>query len=152
RPPVRVNAPVTNVPRFDIEVVQDQVVQRLRPALRVFLAAVAFVLLIVCANVANLLLARGTVRQGEIAVRFAIAASRGRIVRQVLTECLVLAVAGGALGALLAGAGLALVKGLASVEAPGIFQLAFASSLLPRVHEISINVRVFGVAFGIAAM
>jgi putative ABC transport system permease protein len=133
-------------------VLKDQIVQSLRPALRVFLAAVLFVLLIVCANVANLLLARGTARQREIAVRFAVGATRWRVVRQVLAECLVLSIAGGAFGALCAAAGITLVKDLATVEAPGIFRFAFTASLLPRVSEIGINLKMFGAAFGIAAL
>src|SRR5262249_29536652 len=120
--------------------------------LRVLLAAVGVVLLIVCANVANLLLARGTARQREIAVRFAIGASRGQVVRQVLAECLVLAFAGGALGASIGVAGVALVKRLTSVEAPGIFRLGFGTSILPRGNEIGVDLRMFGVAFGIAAI
>jgi predicted permease len=146
------NTSTLTVPRFEVQILKDRLVQELRPAFRLFLAAVVVVLLIVCANVANLLLARGTARQAEIAVRIAIGASRGRIVRQVLTECLVLAIAGGAAGALLAAAGVTLVKALASVDAPGIFRFSFPASILPRVNEIGIDRRMFGIAFAIAAM
>ena len=139
------------MPRFEVQSLKDRLVQGLRPALRVLLAAVAVVLMIVCANVANLLLARGTARQREMAVRFAIGASRGRVVRQVLTECVVLAVAGGALGAAFAAAGITLVKGLASVEAPGIFRFGFGTSILPRGNEVGIDPKMFAVAFAIAA-
>jgi predicted permease len=152
RPPRPADAPPLTVPRFDVQILKDRMVQGVRPALRVLLAAVAVVLLIVCANVANLLLARGTARQREMAVRLAIGASRGRLVRQILTECLVLAVAGGALGALLAAAFVALVKQLATVEAPGIFRLVFGATLLPRANEVGVDLKMVGIAFSIAAI
>jgi putative ABC transport system permease protein len=151
-PQPRADAPPLTVPRFAVERLKDLAVLELRPALRVFLGTVAVVLLIVCANVANLLLARGTARQREMAVRFAIGASRGRVVRQVLTECLVLAAIGGAVGALLGAAGVMLVKELALVDAPGIFRLSLGASILPRVNEIGIDLKMFGIAFGAAAL
>lgn len=146
------NGAARNGPRFEVRGVKERMVEELRPALRVLLAAVAVVLLIVCANVANLLLARGTARQREIAVRIAIGASRARVVRQVLTECLVLAAAGGALGGALGAAGVALVKSLTAVDAPGIFRLGFGTSILPRGHEVGVDPRLFAIAFGIAAI
>jgi predicted permease len=152
RPPWPANATPLTVPRFEVHRLKEQVVRRLRPALRVLLASVVVVLLIVCANVANLMLARGTARQREMAVRLAIGASRGRLVRQMLTECVVLAAAGGMLGALLGAGGVALVKQLATVEAPGIFRLMFGSTILPRGHEVGVDLKVLGIAFGIAAV
>jgi predicted permease len=146
------NVSALSVPRFDVRDVKERMVEELRPALRVLLAAVAIVLLIVCANVANLLLARGTTRQREIAVRIAIGASRARIVHQVLTECLVLAAAGGAFGAAVGAAGVALVRSLTAVDAPGIFRLGFGTSILPRGHELGVDPRLFAIAFGIAAI
>jgi putative ABC transport system permease protein len=152
RPAQPADAPPLAGPRFEVQIMKDRVVEALRPALRLLLAAVGSVLLIVCANVANLLLARGTARRREIAVRVAIGAGRGRIVRQILTECVVLAVVGGALGALVGASGIVLVKRLASVDAPGIFRLGFGTSILPRGAELGIDLRLFGIAFGIAAI
>src|SRR5829696_4382336 len=112
-----------------LELLRDVVVGDIGPALFVLLGAVGFVLLIACANVANLLLARVGVRQKEIAVRTALGASRLRIVRQLFTESLMLSVVGGAAGLLIAVWG---VNWLVSMS-PGT---------IPRVHEIAVDPRV----------
>ena len=144
--PPPADAPPMTLPRFEIRSLKDEAVREMRPALRVFLWAVVVVLLIVCANVANLLLTRGAGRQREIAVRLAIGASRGRIVRQVLTECALLATMGGILGAVAGAGGVALVNRLAAVDAPGIFRFSLGSSILPRIHEAGVDARVFQIA------
>ena len=111
---------------FSIVTLQDQVVGDARPSVLVLAGAVSFVLLIACANVASLLLSRALDRQREIAVRAALGASRGRILRQLLTESVLLALTGGALGLLFA---------YWSLE--GIRVLGPAS--VPRLHDISID-------------
>jgi putative ABC transport system permease protein len=152
REPWPANVPRLTGPRFQLDGLKDMSVERLRPAFRVLLAAVAVVLLIVCANVANLLLARGTARERELAVRVAIGASRSRVARQIMTECLVLAITGGVLGALVGAAGVSLVKQMATVDAPGIFRLMFGSAILPRINEVHVDLTVLGIAFTVAAM
>jgi putative ABC transport system permease protein len=110
-----------------------------RPALLVLFGAVALVLLLTCANVANLLLVRGAERQREFAIRSALGASRGRIVRQLMTESLVLALAGGACGVLL------------SVWLIHVI-VAFSADKLPRLEQVDINPTVLLFAIGLSGL
>jgi len=100
---------------------QQQVTGRIRPTLSWFMGAVAVVLLIVCANVANLLIARAPLRQREIAVRAAMGAGAGRILRQLMTESLLLGAAGGALGCLAGWWGATLLRRFAPEDVPRFY-------------------------------
>jgi predicted permease len=127
--------------QFSVGPLRDSIIGDARNSLLTMLGAVALVLLISCANVANLLLVRATGRRREFAIRAAIGAGRGRIVRQLLTESVLLSVAGGALG---------LVIGFAGVRA----LLAVSPAGLPRIGEdgsaIGIDWRVLAFTLGVS--
>jgi putative ABC transport system permease protein len=122
---------------------QEEIVGTVRPILFVLLAAVAFVLLIACANVASLLLTRSLARQKEVALRAALGASRWRVVRQLLTEALLLSLAGGAAGLFIAYWGVpALVATLPQNQL----------NALPFLKSLQINFSILGFSFGLSLL
>src|SRR5712664_1042152 len=113
---------------------RDSVTGKARPALLLLLGAVGFLLLVACANVANLLLAQASVRERELAIRSALGAARGRLIRQFLTEAFLISLVGGGLGILGA------LWGVAGL-------VALAPQSLPRLESVSISIPVLGFAF-----
>ena len=120
-----------------INPIREETVGDIRPALLMMLGAVGFVLLIACANVANLILARTLARRKEIAIRTAMGATRPRMIRQLLVETLVLSVAGGAIGLVAAHFGIDLL-------------LKFFADKLPRMGEIGLSAPVLGFTFALS--
>jgi predicted permease len=138
---------------FKVIRLKDQLVAPARLPLRVLMAAAVIVLLIVCANVANLLLVRGAARKREMAIRLALGATRARIVRQLLVESVVLGAVGGLAGIALAFAGVRLVRTLTAVTTPELFQftdrMAYGgSTIMPRFDELAIDPAVLAFAVG----
>ena len=124
---------------FVVDSLQQDVTRGVRSGLLTVLGAVMLVLLIACVNVTNLLLARGAQRRGEFAVRAALGARRGRMIRQLLTESVLLAAVGGALGLVVAQIGVSALVALSPTD-------------LPRVDAIGVNGPVFLFALGITTL
>ena len=123
----------------NLESLRDSMVYEVKTSMFVLLGAVALLLAVACANVANLLLARYTARQREMSVRFAIGAGRWRVIRQMITESLVLGAAGGLLGLVIARAG---VAGL----------LALAPADLTRSAEVAMDLRIVAFAMALSVL
>ena len=143
-----VSTPVAEFPRprwaalsqgVIVELLQEDITRGVKPGLLAVFGAVVLVLLIACVNVTNLVLARGAQRQGEIAMRAALGAARPRLIRQLMTESLLLSILGGALGIAVTLAGIRLLVALSPPE-------------LPRVAAIRFDVWAFAFAFGVALL
>src|SRR5262249_11846328 len=122
-----------------VDSLQDQVTRGVKPALLAILGAVLLLLTIACVNVTNLLLARGAQRRGEFAIRNALGAGRLRMIRQLITESLLLTLLGGALGMVVAEFG---IRALLALSPLG----------LPRVGAIRVNASVFAFGMGITTL
>ena len=137
---------------LDVESLQESLVGGLRRSLLVLLAAVGFVLLIACANVANLLLARGSAREKEMALRRSLGASRGRLVAQLICEGFVLAFSGGALGVLLASLLMPMLRAVKETSIPRLEEVSLdAPVLFFLVLLCAITAVLFGLAPGLQA-
>jgi len=142
--------------KFQVRRLEDGIVEPFMPALRLLVGVVAFVLVIVVANATTLLLSRNVVRSREVAIRRALGADRMRLVRQVVVESLLLSVGGCISGIAIAQASVWLIKALAVLDVPELFQLAAraqfgTSSVLPRLAEVRFDGPVLGFAVGISA-
>jgi putative ABC transport system permease protein len=133
--------------RYELVRAQDELIAPVKPALLAFMTAVGFVLLIACANVVNLLLSRNTARRREIAIRIAIGAGRGRIIRQLLTEAGLLAALGGVAGLVVAVGGTRLLRALAATLPRMDLGLSMP---FPRLDEIAVGAQTVAFAAGIS--
>jgi len=141
---------IGNDAAFSATPLQEELVSEVRSTLWVLLGAVAFVLLIACANVANLLLARASGRKREIAIRAALGAGRGRIIRQLLTESVLLSVAGGVVGMLLGMAGIRALLAINTADLPRIGEAGAIVTLDWRVLAFTMTVSLAtGIIFGL---
>ena len=133
--------------RYELSRVHDEIVRPVRAALLMLSGAVGFVLLIACVNVASLLLARTATREQEIAVRRAVGASRGRLIRQLLTESALLSLVGSLLGSLVAFGGIRLLRVLAaSLNRRDLIR----GANLPRLDQIGIDLSVLAFTAAVA--
>ena len=140
--------PKTNLGRgANVVALHQQLVGNVQPYLRLLFAAVGFVLLIACANVASLLMARVTARHKEVAIRMAIGASRGRVIRQLLTESIVLSSLGGLTGLIVAFWGTDLLVAMTPPEVPRLGEVGLRIPVFAWTLGISI---ITGVLFGLA--
>jgi predicted permease len=131
---------------FSVQLFQETFVANVRPILWVLIGAVSLVLLIACANVANLLLVRATTRMRELAIRAAIGAGRGRILRQMLTESVVLSLVGGALGLALGFAG---IRALLSINTAGLPRIGRDGSLVGIDWRVLVFTLIVSVGTGL---